>query len=85
MDAQIKKDQTDGEINTEYRKTRDAMNSGGKFKSTFKMSNTTSKPAIDNLKEGIAMRADKMVSIKDETESPMNYNLTSMNATHVTK
>lgn len=83
MDAQIKKDQTDGEINTEYRKTRDIMNSKGKFKSTFKIANPVRKPANANLKEGIAMREGKMVSVKDETVSPMNYNITLVNGTHV--
>ena len=84
MDAQIKKGQTDSEINTEYRKTRDAMNANGKFNSTFKIGKVVSKPVIANLEEGIAMRSGKMVSIKDKIESPMNYNITLVNGTHVT-
>ena len=84
MDAQIKKGQTDSEINTEYRKTRDAMNANGKFNSTFKIGKVVGKLVIANLEEGIAMRSGKMVSIKDKIESPMNYNITLVNGTHVT-
>ncbi len=85
MNAQNKDVRTDSEINNEYRKTRDAMNSTGKFKSTFKMqSDDAAKPAVANLKEGLSMRDGKMVSVKDDTITPMNYNITLTNGTHVT-
>ena len=84
MDAQINKDQTDREINSEYRKTRDAMNTTGKFKSIFKIQEeAATKPVTTSLKEGLNMRYGKMVSIKDDTVTPMNFDITLSNGTRV--
>ncbi len=84
MNTQINKDQSDSDINTEYRKTRDAMNNTGKFKSVFKIQEeAAAKPATANLKEGLSMRNGKMVSIKNDTVTSMNNDITLTNGTHV--
>ena len=84
MDTQINKDQTDREINSEYRKTRDAMNNTGKFKSIFKIQEeAATKSVTTSLNEGLNMRYGKMVSIKNDTITPMNFDITLSNGTHV--